>query len=83
MRTDEQSLSCFVGLGSVVTINCTIESVPVGTRRIEDLGSLNVGNNVEVDGTSIMINGVTEDNLGVYQCSANNTVAVASINIGM
>lgn len=71
-------------LDTDVTIDCTFESVPDGVGEIGDLGNLNVSN-IEVDETSIIIKSVSEDNLGVYQCTANNTVAgqrvVASISI--
>jgi hypothetical protein len=81
---DAQEVTCFVMLDSDVTIDCLFESVPEGVGEIADLGSLNVSN-VQVDDTSISIEGVMNENLGAYQCRASNTVAgevvAATINI--
>lgn len=72
-------------LDTDVTIDCTFESVPEGTGEIGALSPSLNNSNIAVEETSIIIDGVTEDNLGVYQCTASNMVAgeiiVRTINI--
>ena len=83
---DLQSVNCFVMLNTDVTIECLVDSVPEGVGEIRELGSLNVSN-LQVEETTIIIEGVTEDNLGTYACSASNVVdgfmTDASVNINV
>lgn len=74
MRIDDQSVTCFVMLDTDVTIDCLVDSFPEGMQEIGELPeSLNVSN-IQIDETSITIDGVTENNLGTYQCLASNVV---------
>lgn len=70
-----QAVTCYVMLGSDINIDCTFESFPEAVGEIGELEARLNTSNVEVEDTSIIIEGVTEENLGVYRCMASNEVA--------
>ena len=78
MSEDMTSALCYVDLDTDITIDCQFSSFPDGELTgviIPD------GSAATVDGSAIMINTVRMEDLGMYVCTANNTVSETTISI--